>query len=544
MAARWLAGLMAVAVAVYADASKPKQALLKKACPNYANYATYPHHPLSTGKLKLPFQRPSPECRTFRSDAIENVIHDVTSRMKDADLARLFENAFPSTTDTTIKFHSKEKDQGFVRMTGSRWAEDDDAWNGPQSFVITGDIIAEWLRDSTNQLRPYQELASKDSAIFELILGAINTQSEYVIEAPYCNAFQPPPISDLPVSANGQDDVVYPAYEPSAVFECKYELDSLAHFLKIGNDFYEHTGSSDFVNKRWLSAVDAVLLVLEEQSKPTFNDEGDYVRNEYTFQRKTNTGTETLNLLGVGNPLNNGTGLVRSAFRPSDDATILGFFIPANAMMSVELGRAAAMLNKLGKDAAGAELDKWSKTIREGVMEHGVIEHKTFGKIFAYEVDGFGSSIIMDDANYPSLLALPLMGFVDVKDPIYQNTRKMLLSKKGNPYYLTGKKFKGIGGPHIGLKNAWPMSLLVQAQTSDDDDEIMACVNMVLAASPKGLVHESVDVNYIAQYTRSWFAWANGVFAVTILDLAKRKPHLIFGSGAAPYHIGAAGGKA
>ncbi|KAM0668052.1 hypothetical protein ACQRIT_000551 [Beauveria bassiana] len=544
MAARWLAGLMAVAVAVDADASKPKQALLKKACPNYANYATYPHHPLSTGKLKLPFQRPSPECRTFRSDAIENVIHDVTSRMKDADLARLFENAFPSTTDTTIKFHSKEKDQGFVRMTGSRWAEDDDAWNGPQSFVITGDIIAEWLRDSTNQLRPYQELASKDSAIFELILGAINTQSEYVIEAPYCNAFQPPPISDLPVSANGQDDVVYPAYEPSAVFECKYELDSLAHFLKIGNDFYEHTGSSDFVNKRWLSAVDAVLSVLEEQSKPTFNDDGDYVRNEYTFQRKTNTGTETLNLLGVGNPLNNGTGLVRSAFRPSDDATILGFFIPANAMMSVELGRAAAMLNKIGKDAAGAELDKWSKTIREGVKEHGIVEHKTFGKIFAYEVDGFGSSIIMDDANYPSLLALPLMGFVDVKDPIYQNTRKMLLSKKGNPYYLTGKKFKGIGGPHIGLKNAWPMSLLVQAQTSDDDDEIMACVNMVLAASPKGLVHESVDVNYIAQYTRSWFAWANGVFAVTILDLAKRKPHLIFGSGAAPYHIGAAGGKA
>ncbi|KAM3541441.1 hypothetical protein ARSEF1564_005668 [Beauveria bassiana] len=544
MAARWLAGLMAVAVAVDADASKPKQALLKKACPNYANYATYPHHPLSTGKLKLPFQRPSPECRTFRSDAIENVIHDVTSRMKDADLARLFENAFPSTTDTTIKFHSKEKDQGFVRMTGSRWAEDDDAWNGPQSFVITGDIIAEWLRDSTNQLRPYQELASKDSAIFELLLGAINTQSEYVIEAPYCNAFQPPPISDLPVSANGQDDVVYPAYEPSAVFECKYELDSLAHFLKIGNDFYEHTGSFDFVNKRWLSAVDAVLSVLEEQSKPTFNDDGDYIRNEYTFQRKTNTGTETLNLLGVGNPLNNGTGLVRSAFRPSDDATILGFFIPANAMMSVELGRAAAMLNKIGKDAAGAELDKWSKTIREGVMEHGVIEHKTFGKIFAYEVDGFGSSIIMDDANYPSLLALPLMGFVDVKDPIYQNTRKMLLSKKGNPYYLTGKKFKGIGGPHIGLKNAWPMSLLVQAQTSDDDDEITACVNMVLAASPKGLVHESVDVNYIAQYTRSWFAWANGVFAVTILDLAKRKPHLIFGSGAAPYHIGAAGGKA
>ncbi|OAR00752.1 hypothetical protein LLEC1_07224 [Akanthomyces lecanii] len=546
MAARLLVSglLAAVLVAVQADANKQQQAPLNKACPNYASYATLSHHPLSTGKLRLPFQRPSPECRTFHSDAIEQVIHDVTSRIQDADLARLFENAFPSTTDTTVKFRSKDKDQGFVRMTGLRWAEDDEAWNGPQSFVITGDIIAEWLRDSTNQLRPYQELATKDPAIFELILGAINTQSEYVIKAPYCNAFQPPPISDLPVTANGQDDVVYPAYEPSAVFECKYELDSLAHFLKISNDFYEHTGSSDFVNKRWLLAVEAVLSVLKEQSKPTFDEDGNYVRNRYTFQRTTNTGTETLNLAGVGNPLNGGTGLVRSAFRPSDDATILGFFIPANAMMSVELSRAAAMLNKIGKTTVGAELEKWSKKMREGVMEHGIIEHKTFGKVFAYEVDGFGSSIIMDDANYPSLLALPLMGFVDVKDPIYQNTRKMLLSKKGNPYYLSGRNFKGIGGPHIGLKNAWPMSLLVQAQTSDDDEEIMECVNMVLGASLKGLVHESVDVNYVASFTRSWFAWANGVFAVTILDLAKRKPHLIFGAGAEPYHIGGTGGKA
>lgn len=366
--------------------------------------------------------------------------------MTDPDLARLFENAFPSTTDTTVKFHSKDKDQGFVKMTGSRWAEDDEAWNGPQSFVITGDIIAEWLRDSTNQLRPYQELASQDPAIFDLILGAINTQSEYVIEAPYCNAFQPPPISDLPVSANGQDDVVSPMYEPSAVFECKYELDSLAHFLKIGNDFYEHTKSSDFVTKRWLLAVESLLSVLQEQSQPTFNKNGDYNRNSYTFQRTTSTGTETLNLAGVGNPLNGGTGLVRSAFRPSDDATILGFFIPANAMMSVELDRAATMLKAISKTAVAGELEKWSKQMREGVMEHGVVEHKVYGKVFAYEVDGYGSSIIMDDANYPSLLALPLMGFVDVKDPIYQNTRKMLLSKKGNPYYLTGRDFNGIGG--------------------------------------------------------------------------------------------------
>ncbi|KAG6017616.1 hypothetical protein E4U54_005721 [Claviceps lovelessii] len=506
------------------------------ACPDYASYATVPHRPLSSGPLSLPFQRPDKRCRTFQSAEIERVIQDITSRMKDPDLARLFENAFPSTTDTTIKFHTSGKDTAFMRFGGSRTALDSGAWEGPQTFVITGDIIAEWLRDSTNQLRPYQALATKDPAIHQLILGAINTQSEYVIESPYCNAFQPPPISDLPITSNGQDDSVHPIYEPTAIFECKYELDSLAHFLALGNDFYEHTESTEFVNDRWLLAVETLLHVLEQQSKSTFDPKThEATRNEYTFQRWTNIGTETLNLQGMGNPLNSGTGLVRSAFRPSDDATILGFFIPANAMMSVELQRASNVLKAAGKTSLAKKLQRWSEQLRSAVLEHGVVKHKKYGDVFAYEVDGYGSSILMDDANYPSLLALPVMGFCKTDDPIYQNTRKMLLDKLGNPYYLVGKDFSGIGGPHIGVRNAWPMSLLIQAQTSQDDQEIKRCIDMVLQSAKLGLVHESVNVNRSKMYTRSWFAWANGVFASTILDLAKRKPHIIFSSDAAPY---------
>jgi uncharacterized protein len=367
--------------------------------------------------------------------------------MQDPDLARLFENAFPSTTDTTVKFHTKGKETGFFRFGGFKSFLDDEAWQGPQSFIITGDIIAEWLRDSTNQLQPYQALAKKDPAIFQLLLGAINTQAEYVIQSPYCNAFQPPPISNLPISNNGQDDNVHPAYEPNFVFECKYELDSLAHFLAIGNEFYDHTQSTEFVNKRWLLAVKTLIQVLEQQSQSTFDPEtGAHRRNEYTFQRRTDTGTETLNLQGQGNPLNYGTGLVRSAFRPSDDATILGFFIPANAQMSVEAGRAAKVLRAAGKTTLASTLEKWSKQLRDGIMEHGIVKHKKYGEVFAYEVDGYGSAIMMDDANYPSLLALPVMGFCDVNDPVYQNTRKMLLEQAGNPYYLKGKEFQGIGG--------------------------------------------------------------------------------------------------
>lgn len=503
-----------------------------------AQQLTFSSHPLSEGKLALPFQRPDPRCRTFTSEAIETVIKDVTERIADPDLARLFENTYPSTTDTTVKFHTDGKDAAFLKGAAATKNIDEDAWQGPQSFVITGDIIAEWLRDSTNQLRPYQPLASKDTAIFDLILGAINTQSEYVIESPYCNAFQPPPISDLPPTSNGQTDRVHPAYEPAFVFECKYELDSLAHFLALGNDFYEHTGSTDFVNKRWLRAVETLFQVLDEQSQGTFDPEtGHFVRNAYTFQRTTDVGTETLSLLGVGNPINSGTGLIRSSFRPSDDATILPFFIPANAQMSVELGRAAKVLQRAGKSTQAVEAKKWSDSIRAGIMEHGIVHHKKYGDVFAFEVDGYGSSILMDDANYPSLLALPIMGFCGKDDPVYKNTRKMLLSKDGNPYYLTGSQFKGIGGPHIGPQYAWPMSLLVQAQTSDDDDEIKECLSLVLKSSMRGLIHESIHVERMSQYTRSWFAWANGVFAMTILDVAKRKPELIFKKGTPAYEI-------
>ncbi|EME40787.1 hypothetical protein DOTSEDRAFT_74372 [Dothistroma septosporum NZE10] len=515
------------------------KAKYREACPAYEHYARFAHHPYSNGPMALPYQRPSPHCRTFDSDLVEKIIQDLNATMIDRDLARLFENAFPNTLDTTVRWHvdrTVKQESSFQQIFSSSSG----AWDGPQSFIVTGDINAEWLRDSTNQLAQYQRLAKKDKKIETLILGAIATQAEYVIESPYCNAFQPPPPSKLSPSDNGQNDNVHPAYEPSQVFECKYELDSLAHFLSLSNQFYKNAGSTAFLTQRWYKAVESLLKVLEQQSKPTFSQEdSSFERQTYRFQRNTNTGTETLNLAGNGNPLNWGTGLVRSAFRPSDDASTFGFFIPANAMMAVELKRAAEMLTNAGKPHVGQTLKNRGEIIEKGVWEHGVVQHKKWGSVFAFEVDGYGSSIIMDDANLPSLLALPLLGFLGREERTYQNTRKMILSKEGNPYFLEGKAFKGIGGPHIGLNNAWPMSLLVQAMTSDDDDEIKELLNAVKKASPLGLIHESVNVERLRDYTRSWFAWANSVFAQTILDIAERKPHLLFGPGAKKYVVGA-----
>lgn len=462
---------------------------------------------------------------------MESVVEDMNRQMTDKDLARLFENAFPNTLDTTVRWHMDGNQKKKKKQSQTKW-------EGAHSFIVTGDINAEWLRDSTNQLAQYQSLAKKDKAIHQLILGAINTQTEYVIQAPYCNAFQPPPPSSLPPSSNGQGDIVHPEVEPGVVFECKYELDSLAHFLSLSNQFYSHTQSDEFVTQRWLQAVQTLLVVVDEQQKGTFtHDSGQFLLNEYRFQRFTHAGTETLNLGGLGNPVISGTGLVRSAFRPSDDATILPFFIPANAMMAVELKRGAAMLKAVGNPELAEELRIRGEEIEAGVWEHGVVNTKKWGEVFAFEVDGYGSHLLMDDANLPSLLALPVMGFCDRNNDVYQNTRKMILNRHGNPYFLEGQSFSGIGGPHIGPQNAWPLSLLVAAMTSDDDAEIKEYLDMIKAASPLGLIHESVNVNSIKDYTRSWFAWANSVFAQTMLDLAKRKPHLLFGEGAKPYVV-------
>jgi meiotically up-regulated gene 157 (Mug157) protein len=387
--------------------------------------------------MALSFQRPATECRTFYSAEVEKVIEDITSRMVDEDLAQIFRNAFPNTLDTTVRWH----------VNGTE-GSGDEPWQGPQTFVVTGDIDAEWLRDSTNQLAQYQTLAKKDKSIENLILGAINTQSEFVIQSPYCNAFQPPPPSGQPPVPSTQDDTVHPAYEPSVVFECKYELDSLAAFLSLGNQFYDNTGSTDFLTSRWYTALSSLMKVLEEQSQPTFDKNGQFDQNQYRFQRQTNIGTETLNLGGIGNPLNAGTGLVRSAFRPSDDATILGYFIPANAMISVELKKTADILDTVGKKDLATQLREKGQSIEKGIRDHAIVSHKNYGDVFAFEIDGYGSTIIMDDANLPSLLALPVLGFVDKEDKVYQNTRKMILEKQGNPYYLTGSDFHGIGGPH------------------------------------------------------------------------------------------------
>lgn len=490
------------------------------ACEDYKSYAEEPHEPLSLGPLKLPFQRPPEQCRTFSSPAVEKVITDLKERIEDDDLARLVENALPNTLDTTVLWHRPKGNDKFA-----------------QSFVVTGDIHAEWLRDAARQLSVYQPLTKYDDKLKELVRGAINTQASFILVSPYCNAFHPPPGSGIKKGETAMDKVT-PSPQWKYVFECKWEIDSLASFLTLTNEYYANTKDTSIFNELWVSAMLNIMAVLKRESSPTFDEEGRVLPFYYTFQRDTNIGTETLPLAGTGNPVNSGIGLIRSAFRPSDDACIFQFFIPGNAHMSVELLKISETLERIQDELTFEEIPKiiekaakMGQVIKDAIYKHSVKEHPEFGQVFAYEIDGYGGAVFMDDANIPSLLSLPDLGFLDSDDEIYLNTRRMILSKRGNPYFLQGSYFKGIGGPHIGIHNAWPMSLLLQIRTTDDDKEITENLKMVLEnTAGLGLIHEAIHVNYRegTRYTRPWFAWANSEFGKTILDIAERKPHLIF----------------
>jgi len=494
-------------------------ALIQAQCPEYIDYANKVHQPLSNGKYQLAYQRPSEECRTFKSPGLEETVARLEGVIKDPDLYRLFQNAYPNTLDTAIKWKGVAADNAEEELT----------------FIITGDINAMWLRDSSNQMQSYLPLlnASSDpNSIASLYRGVINLQARYLLTSPYCNSFQPPVESGIQIALNGaaSQDTVFPTYSNQSVFECKYELDSLAAFLQISTDYYRATGDGEFFGKfKWISAIEAVLSVAQDMMTPTYGADGEVLKSPYTFQRLTTRATETFANDGIGNPVANGTGLIRSGFRPSDDSTIFQLFIPANMMFSTYLKSTSEIMGKLnvGNSAAlSQQMCDLSDSLHEAIETHGTVNHPKYGKIYAFEVDGFGSMTIMDDANIPSLLSAPFLGY-EVDKETYANTRELILSAT-NPYYMRGPVINAIGGPHQGPGMAWPMASIVRIFTSDDDEEITNELRQIVSSTDGlGLIHESINSFNETKWTRQWFSWANGLFGQMILDLEDRKPEIL-----------------
>lgn len=463
-------------------------------CPDYSVYAKEQHGPYSGGRFNLSYQRPVTRCRTFNSSVVESAIDRIKEEIADPDLRRLFENTFANSLDTAVKWK------------GTASGSDEEL-----TFLITGDINAMWLRDSANQVQSYLpllEASSESDSLASLYRGVINLQARYVLTSPYCNSFQPPVESGINATRNeyGANDVVLPHYSNQSVFECKYELDSLAAFLEVSYDYYNATEDIDFFGKyQWVAAVETVLKTAEEQMISTYAPSGKPNNITYQFSRQTDTATETMANHGFGNPYNNVTGLVRSFFRPSDDATIYQGFIPANMMFSRYLNATAEIAAKIsGQEALATRMIKLSATIKAAIDKYAIVEVPGWGKVYAFEVDGYFGQNIMDDANIPSLLAAPFFGYLDVKDEVYQNTRDLILSP-ANPYYMRGPVISAIGGPHNGPGYAWPMASIVRILTSSDDAEIVGQLHDIVSSTDGlGLIHESINTFNVSDWTRQW----------------------------------------
>ncbi len=438
-------------------------------------------------------KRPAIEKRHFSSKAVEQLITEVKDAIADPKLKWMFENCYPNTLDTTVKFQMKGKK--------------------PDTFVITGDIEAMWLRDSSAQVWPYLQLLKQDKELQLLVAGLINRQAQCILLDPYANAFNDGPKGSYWETDNTQHMI-------KELHERKWEIDSLCYPIRVAYYYWLLTGDTSVFDTDWHNAMQLVVKTFKEQQRK----DG---LGPYSFTRDCDRPTDSQINGGFGAPVKP-VGLIVSAFRPSDDATQYGFLIPSNMFAVVSLRQLAEIENKVygNADFAGQCLDLASE-VDEAIQKYGVVNHPVSGKIYAFEVDGFGNSLCMDDANVPSLLGAPYLGYCKADDSLYQNTRKFVWSDN-NPYFFKGKAGEGIGGPHVGLDYAWPMSIIMKGLTTGNAAELKECLTLLRNTDgDTGFMHESFHVDNPAKFTRSWFAWTNTLFGELIVKIYHEHPELL-----------------
>lgn len=443
-------------------------------------------------------KRPPVEERLFISTAVEKKIKEVQQLLSgNPRLAWMFANCFPNTLESTVHYRVID-------------GEDD-------TFVYTGDIPAMWLRDSGAQVWPYVQMANDDPRLKKMLRGVILRQLKCINIDRYANAF-----NDGPTGAGWQSDAT--DMQPD-VFERKYEIDSLCYPIRLAYWYWQVTGDSSIFGDIWMEAIQNILLTFHEQQRKEN-------RGPYHFFRMTDRTYDTVGWQGYGAPVKP-VGLIASVFRPSDDRTSLPFLVPSNFMAVSSLRKAADILEKV--NAKNSSLNDLSARqsplsmaidcrtladeVEQALKQYAIVDHPKYGKIYAFEVDGFGNRLLMDDANVPSLLGMGYLGDVPLDDPIYQNTRRFVWSED-NPWFFRGKAGEGIGGPHIGYDMVWPMSIMMKCFTSQDDDEIRWCMRTLLRTDAgMGFIHESFNKDDATNFTRPWFAWQNTLFGELVLKL-------------------------
>lgn len=350
-------------------------------------------------------------------------------------------------------------------------------------FIITGDIPAMWLRDSTWQVKPL--LRSTDPRIVDLLVNLSKTQVKLFLIDPYANAFNPEP--------NGRCWTKdFPDQSPW-VFERKYELDSWASILYLARKIREVFNRSDHLDQNFHLALEMMLKLARVEQN--------HDRQSYIFKRTDAPIYDSLSHEGLGAPVAH-TGMIYSAFRPSDDACTYGYLIPSNLFFKSEL----------------TKLDRSDASLLAAEIEAGVEKYALADGVLAYEVDGLGNQLFMDDANVPSLLSLPYLEALDSNVPLYQKTRAFVLSS-ANPYFYEGSIASGLGSQHTPARHVWPIALAIQALTSNDQPFALEMLELLEINDAKtGRMHESFHVDDDSIFTRDWFSWSDMTYVDLVLE--------------------------
>ncbi len=401
----------------------------------------------------------------------------MAGKITDEKICEMFRKCYLNTLETTVKYD----DEGNV-------------------FVITGDIEAMWLRDSSVQVSHYVRAAKEDEAAKKLVKNLLERQFRLICMDPYANAF-----NEKADGRGHKDDTM----KLDIVWERKYEIDSLIYPLWLLNRYYENTGDKEIFGELFNETYKVILDTLVTEQEPK--------NSTYYFRRDWDDGRDTLENNGYGSDYAY-TGMVRSAFRPSDDRCVYPFLVPANMFIVATVKNLQKNLADAGvADLYKATAEKLCADIENGINKFAVVETEK-GKVYAYEVDGLGNKLMMDDANVPSLLSLPYLGYCDKDDELYLNTRAFVLSKS-NPYFYEGSAAKGIGSPHTPESYIWHIALLIEGLTTDDRGEIERIYNTLISTDAgTGFMHEGFNCDNPDEFTRSWFAWANTLFAIFIMD--------------------------
>lgn len=414
----------------------------------------------------------------FDFSEMKRRVAEFSEKITNDKLKRMFVRCFYNTLETTTEKHP----DGTV-------------------YIYTGDIDAMWLRDSSAQVMQYLLFADVDADVRRLIKGLVARQCSFILDDPYANSF------GKKINGNFEEDE---CEKRPYVWERKFELDSLCYPLWLATKYYARTGDREIFDGKFVAALNEIIRVFQTEQHHK-------AQSTYYHYRPNEDPSFSVPCRGRGGDVAE-CGLVWSGYRPSDDPCQYGYFVPGNMFVSVVCKELLRLSDVIPLDNAQSDsLTRLCNEIDRAIAELCIYEHPKYGKIYCYETDGLGHYNLMDDANVPSLLAIDYLGY-NADEVVKENTRRFVLSRD-NPYYYEGSCISGIGSPHTPADYVWPISVIMQCLTTDDEDIINANVKMLMNSDAQtDMMHEGVHKDNDKEFTRSWFAWANSLFSLMILQ--------------------------